>query len=64
MKSLSIKRALSENTRIQTITLYCEIYDLHQGLGDDNSYYITKHADPDKIYACFSKEMFELIFRD
>jgi len=64
MKSLQIKRILSEDTRIQTISLNGEVYDLHQGLGDDTSYYITEHGDAESIYAVFTKEMYEHIFRD
>ena len=64
MKSLSIKRILSENTRLQTITLNGQVYDLHQGLGDDKSYYIIKHGDTENIYAVFTEEIFEIIFRD
>lgn len=63
MKELPIKRNLSEETRVQTITIWGGVFDLHQGEGDDSCYYITKHAEEDTIYAMFSKEMFEHIFR-
>jgi len=63
MNELPIKRILSEDTRLGSITIKGNVYDEHQGLGDDSTnYYITKHANPDVIYAVFTREIYESIF--
>jgi hypothetical protein len=63
MKELTIKRCLSEDTRIQTIHIKDECFDLHHGLGDDSKcYYITEHGNADKIYMIADKEFFENMF--
>ena len=63
MKELPLKRILSEETRLGTITIKGQCYDLHKGLGDDKTnYYITKHADGSLIYAIIAKELYELMF--
>ncbi len=63
MSELPIKRILSEDTRLGTVTIKSQAYDLHKGLGDDSgNYYITKHATPDVIYGAFTREIYEKIF--
>jgi len=63
MKDLPIKRILSEDTRLGTVTIHNQIYDLHKGIGDDSTnYYITKHGDGSIIYAVFTKEIYNSIF--
>lgn len=63
MKELPIKRCLSEDTRLGTITIKNIVYDLHEGIGDDKkNYYITKHGKEDIIYAIFTREIYESIF--
>ena len=59
---LPIKRNLSEETRLQTIIVKGRVYDLHYGLGDDRNYYITEHAQEDKIYAVLTDEIYNQIF--
>ena len=60
---LPIKRILSEETRLGTILIIGQCYDLHAGLGDDKTnYYITKHANPDIIYAMITRELYEKMF--
>jgi len=63
MKALPIKRMLAEDTRLGTITIKNQVYDLHQGIGDNRTnYYITKHANGSIIYAVITKELYELMF--
>jgi len=63
MKELPIKRTLSEDTRLGTILIIGQCYDLHAGLGDDKAnYYITKHGDESIIYAMITRELYELMF--
>ena len=63
MKELPLKRILSEETRLGTITIKGQCYDLHAGIGDDRTnYYITKHAEESIIYAVITKELYELMF--
>jgi len=63
VKDLPLKRILSEDTRLGTILIKDQCYDLHAGLGDDKTnYYITKHADGSIIYAVITKELYELMF--
>lgn len=52
---------LSEDTQLQTITFGSEkgVYSLHY---KDDYYYITDHTDETKIYASFTKKMYELWF--
>jgi hypothetical protein len=65
MYVLPIKRALSEETRVQTVRLCSKkIFDLHKGLGDDDAYYITQHGNPENIYMAISKELYDTIFND
>jgi len=60
---LPIKRILSEETRLGTILIIGQCYDLHQGLGDDSkNYYITKHANSNIIYAMITRELYEKMF--
>ena len=54
---------LSEETRLGTILIIGQCYDLHAGLGDDKAnYYITKHGDESIIYAMITRELYELMF--
>lgn len=65
MNELPLKRCLSEDTRVGTITIKNknQVYDLHKGLGDDSkNYYIVEHASYDIILAVFTKEIYENIF--
>lgn len=63
MNELSIKCILSEDTRLGAVTIHNQIYDLHEGIGDDSiNYYITKHGDGSLIYAIITKELYELMF--
>jgi len=63
VKELPLKRILSEETRLGTITIKGQCYDLHEGIGDDSTnYYITKHAEGSIIYAVFTKELYEAMF--
>ena len=63
MNELPIKRNLSEETRLGTILIISECYDLHKGLGDDKTnYYITKHGKEDIIYAMITRELYEKMF--
>lgn len=63
MKQLtSVNPGLSEDTRIQTIYMKGEVFDLHQGSGDNTAYYITEHGEPRKIYLAASKELWNLMF--
>jgi hypothetical protein len=51
MKTLPINCTLNEKTRIKTIMLYKPdgIYDMHCGLGDDKTIYLTEHGKPDNV---------------
>jgi len=63
VKELPIKRILSEETRLGTITILGQCYDLHAGIGDDRvNYYITKHGDSDIIYMMITRELYEIMF--
>jgi len=63
VNELPIKRILSEDTRLGTITIIDKCYDLHKGLGEDSqNYYITKHGNGNIIYAMITKELYEKMF--
>ena len=63
MHELPIKRILSEETRLGTILIKGQCYDLHEGIGDDKvNYYITKHANSDIIYMIITRELYEKLF--
>lgn len=54
MKEIPIRRALSEDTRLQSIWIKPEadVFSLHYR---DDCYYITDHSDETKIYRRNSK---------
>ena len=63
-KLLPVKRILNEETRIQTIVLYKPdgVYDMHRGLGDDKTIYITEHGNPDNIILWCTQDLWNKIF--
>jgi len=64
MKRLPMKSGLNEKTKLKTVVLYKPdgIYDMHCGLGDDNTVYITEHGNPNNVLLWCAKGLWNKIF--
>ena len=63
-KLLPVNRVLNEETKLQTIILHKPdgVYDMHRGLGDDKTIYITEHGNPDNVILWCTQELWDKIF--
>jgi len=64
MKKLPMNCILNNQTRLKIIVLYEPdgIYEMHRGLGDDRTIYITENGNPDNILMWCTQELWDRIF--
>jgi hypothetical protein len=64
MKRLPMKNGLNEKTKLKTVMLYEPdgIYEMHRGLGEDKTIYITYRGNPDNVLMWCTQELWDKIF--